>query len=49
MPVGVWNIEANKTQRTRQPRTRRGSRSLASAEPLVALACLLAKQTADEM
>ena len=31
------------------PRTRRGSRSLAAAEPLVALARLLARQTAGEM
>jgi hypothetical protein len=49
MSVGDWNIEANKAQRTRQPLTRRGSRSLAAAEPLVALARLLARQTAGEM
>jgi hypothetical protein len=49
MPVGDWNIEANKAQRTRQPLTRRGSSSLAAAEPLVALARLLARQTAGKM
>lgn len=49
MPVGDWS-EANNAQRTRQPPTRRRSCSLGgAAEPLVALARLLARQTAREV